>query len=81
MNENFKLERNCILLQLWDYMKIFPLLSFQYEYKYEVKDPEKMLFFDKNEAGDAQGKVIKKIRLVKEKVIVIMLHSQLSNAN
>lgn len=62
-------------------MKIFPLLSFQYEYKYEVKDPEKMLFFDKNEAGDAQGKVIKKIRLVKEKVIVIMFHSQLSNAN
>lgn len=41
-------------------MKIFPLLSFQYEYKYEVKDPEKMLFFDKNEAGDAQGKVIKR---------------------
>lgn len=30
----------------------------QYEYQYEVKDPEKELFFDKNEVGDAQGKVI-----------------------
>ncbi|CAD7089755.1 unnamed protein product [Hermetia illucens] len=28
-----------------------------YEYNYEVKDPEKDLFFDKNEAGDASGKV------------------------
>uniref|UniRef100_A0A182PUY5 Cuticular protein RR family n=1 Tax=Anopheles epiroticus TaxID=199890 RepID=A0A182PUY5_9DIPT len=28
-----------------------------YEYKYEVKDPEKQLFFDKNEAGDTAGKV------------------------
>ncbi|XP_055297433.1 pro-resilin-like [Sitodiplosis mosellana] len=28
-----------------------------YEYQYEVKDPEKMLFFDKNEIGDASGKV------------------------
>ncbi|KAM7348338.1 pro-resilin-like [Cochliomyia hominivorax] len=28
-----------------------------YEYQYEVKDPEKELFFNKNEAGDAQGKV------------------------
>ncbi|XP_052865435.1 pro-resilin-like [Anopheles cruzii] len=28
-----------------------------YEYKYEVKDPEKKLFFDKNEAGDMAGKV------------------------
>lgn len=30
---------------------------FQYEYQYEVKDAEKNLFFDKNEVGDAQGKV------------------------
>lgn len=30
---------------------------FQYEYKYEVKDPEKELFFDKNEIGDATGQV------------------------
>ncbi|XP_053681751.1 pro-resilin-like [Sabethes cyaneus] len=28
-----------------------------YQYQYEVKDPEKKLFFDKNEAGDAGGKV------------------------
>ncbi|XP_062700815.1 pro-resilin-like [Aedes albopictus] len=28
-----------------------------YQYQYEVKDPEKQLFFDKNEAGDASGKV------------------------
>jgi len=28
-----------------------------YEYQYEVKDPEKELFFNKNEAGDASGKV------------------------
>ncbi|XP_014092796.1 pro-resilin [Bactrocera oleae] len=28
-----------------------------YEYQYEVKDPEKELFFNKNEAGDAAGKV------------------------
>ncbi|XP_031629397.1 pro-resilin-like [Contarinia nasturtii] len=28
-----------------------------FEYQYEVKDPEKMLFFDKNEIGDASGKV------------------------
>ncbi|XP_055371245.1 pro-resilin-like [Condylostylus longicornis] len=28
-----------------------------YEYQYEVKDPEKELFFDKNEIGDAAGKV------------------------
>ncbi|KAI9582157.1 cuticle protein 21-like [Glossina fuscipes] len=28
-----------------------------YEYQFEVKDPEKELFFNKNEAGDAQGKV------------------------
>uniref|UniRef100_A0A182QGU7 Cuticular protein RR family n=1 Tax=Anopheles farauti TaxID=69004 RepID=A0A182QGU7_9DIPT len=28
-----------------------------YEYKYEVKDAEKQLFFDKNEAGDTAGKV------------------------
>ncbi|ETN64570.1 cuticular protein 128, RR-1 family [Anopheles darlingi] len=33
------------------------LYLFQYEYKYEVKDPEKQLFFDKNEAGDTAGKV------------------------
>ena len=32
-------------------------ISQQYEYQYEVKDPEKELFFNKNEAGDAQGKV------------------------
>lgn len=31
----------------------------QYQYQYEVKDPEKQLFFDKNEAGDASGKVRK----------------------
>lgn len=30
---------------------------FQYEYQYEVKDPEKQLFFDKNEIGDADGNV------------------------
>ncbi len=30
---------------------------FQYEYQYEVKDPEKQLFFDKSESGDATGKV------------------------
>ena len=29
---------------------------FQYEYK--VEDPEKQLFFDKNEMGDGTGKVI-----------------------
>lgn len=29
----------------------------QYEYQYEVKDPEKNLFFDKNEIGDETGKV------------------------
>lgn len=62
-------------------MKIFPLLSFQYEYNYEVKDPEKMLFFDKNEAGDAQGKVMENFWVAKEKVIVIKLHSQQSNGN
>ncbi|XP_055683165.1 pro-resilin-like [Lutzomyia longipalpis] len=28
-----------------------------YEYQYEVKDPEQNLFFDKNEIGDAAGKV------------------------
>ncbi|XP_037028919.1 pro-resilin-like [Bradysia coprophila] len=28
-----------------------------YEYQYEVKDPEKQLFFDKSESGDAAGKV------------------------
>lgn len=33
------------------------IFQLQYEYKYEVKDPEKNLFFDKNEAGDATGKV------------------------
>uniref|UniRef100_A0AAG5DRH4 Cuticular protein RR family n=1 Tax=Anopheles atroparvus TaxID=41427 RepID=A0AAG5DRH4_ANOAO len=33
------------------------LLRPEYEYKYEVKDPEKQLFFDKNEAGDTAGKV------------------------
>lgn len=38
-------------------MKSKFLLTFQYEYQYEVKDPEKQLFFDKNEIGDAQGKV------------------------
>lgn len=31
--------------------------SKQYEYQYEVKDPEKELFFNKNEAGDQSGKV------------------------
>lgn len=42
----------------YDFIAHFPtFLSFQYDYNYEVKDPEKMLFFDKNEAGDAQGKV------------------------
>ncbi|KAI5644231.1 insect cuticle protein domain-containing protein [Phthorimaea operculella] len=29
-----------------------------YEYKYDVEDQEKLLFFGANEAGDAQGKVI-----------------------
>ncbi|CAG9125407.1 hypothetical protein JYU34_006047 [Plutella xylostella] len=29
-----------------------------YEYKYDVEDQEKALFFGANEAGDAQGKVI-----------------------
>lgn len=33
------------------------LLSPQYEYQYEVKDPEQNLFFDKNEIGDETGKV------------------------
>lgn len=33
------------------------LFKFQYEYQYEVKDPEKQLFFDKNEVGDGTGKV------------------------
>ncbi|XP_047991054.1 uncharacterized protein LOC125230090 [Leguminivora glycinivorella] len=28
-----------------------------YEYKYDVEDQEKTLFFGANEAGDAQGKV------------------------
>ncbi|XP_063364120.1 cuticle protein 18.6-like [Cydia amplana] len=28
-----------------------------YEYKYDVEDQEKALFFGANEAGDAQGKV------------------------
>ncbi|EDW78289.2 uncharacterized protein Dwil_GK16351 [Drosophila willistoni] len=28
-----------------------------YEYQYEVKDAEKELFFNKNEGGDAAGKV------------------------
>lgn len=35
----------------------------QYEYQYEVKDPEKMLFFDKNEMGDGTGKVFKPFSL------------------
>lgn len=42
-------------------LKYHSKLSFsflQFEYQYEVKDPEKMLFFDKNEVGDAEGKVI-----------------------
>ncbi|KAJ6637701.1 Pro-resilin [Pseudolycoriella hygida] len=34
-----------------------PVAPEPYEYQYEVKDPEKNLFFDKNEAGDATGKV------------------------
>ncbi|XP_055709371.1 pro-resilin-like [Phlebotomus papatasi] len=34
-----------------------PELPEPYEYQYEVKDPEKDLFFDKNEIGDAAGKV------------------------
>ncbi|XP_026327164.1 cuticle protein 21-like [Hyposmocoma kahamanoa] len=29
-----------------------------YEYKYDVEDQEKSLYFGANEAGDAQGKVI-----------------------
>ncbi|XP_045498386.1 cuticle protein 10.9-like [Colias croceus] len=29
-----------------------------YEYKYDVEDPEKELYFGANESGDAQGKVI-----------------------
>ncbi len=29
-----------------------------YEYSYKVEDPEKALFHDKNELGDAQGRVI-----------------------
>ncbi|XP_072948801.1 cuticle protein 10.9-like [Epargyreus clarus] len=29
-----------------------------YEYKYDVEDPEKTLYFGANESGDAQGKVI-----------------------
>ncbi|KAL4707803.1 hypothetical protein ACJJTC_001749 [Scirpophaga incertulas] len=29
-----------------------------YEYKYDVEDQEKALYFGANEAGDAQGKVI-----------------------
>ncbi|XP_077289667.1 pro-resilin-like [Arctopsyche grandis] len=28
-----------------------------YEYNYEVKDPEKTLFFNKNENGDESGRV------------------------
>ena len=34
-----------------------PVVVFQYEYQYEVKDPEQNLFFDKNEIGDETGKV------------------------
>ena len=33
----------------------FKYEPFQYEYK--VEDPEKQLFFDKNESGDGTGKV------------------------
>lgn len=45
----------------------------QYEYKYEVKDPEKMLFFDKNEMGDGTGKVnLKKNKIWKIRDIVII---------
>ncbi|XP_013144141.1 PREDICTED: pro-resilin-like [Papilio polytes] len=29
-----------------------------YEYKYDVEDPEKTLYFGANESGDAQGKVV-----------------------
>ncbi|KAJ0176746.1 hypothetical protein K1T71_007925 [Dendrolimus kikuchii] len=29
-----------------------------YEYKYDVEDPEKALYFGANEVGDAQGKVL-----------------------
>ncbi|XP_022122138.1 cuticle protein 10.9 [Pieris rapae] len=29
-----------------------------YEYKYDVEDPEKELYFGANETGDAQGKVV-----------------------
>lgn len=34
------------------------LFFIQYEYKYDVEDQEKALYFGANEAGDAQGKVI-----------------------
>ncbi|XP_037938868.1 pro-resilin-like [Teleopsis dalmanni] len=34
-----------------------PELPEPYEYQFEVKDSEKELFFNKNEAGDASGKV------------------------
>lgn len=44
-------ELNKFVVWLWFFFQ------FQFEYQYEVKDPEKMLFFDKNEIGDAQGKV------------------------
>lgn len=33
-------------------------LFLQYEYKYDVEDPEKTLYFGANESGDAQGKVV-----------------------
>lgn len=29
-----------------------------YEYKYDVEDPEKTLYFGANEVGDAEGKVV-----------------------
>jgi len=38
-------------------LEVIILFVLQYEYQYEVKDPEKELFFNKNEAGDASGKV------------------------
>lgn len=38
-------------------------LLFQYQYEYEVKEQEKELFFDKNEAGDASGKVSNSIMI------------------
>ncbi|XP_059613835.1 pro-resilin-like [Phlebotomus argentipes] len=47
-----------------------------YEYQYEVKDPEKDLFFDKSESGDATGKVTGRYSvLMPDKRLMIVTYS------